>query len=260
VSSRTAASGRSFWPARRGSTVNSGDATLVSQSNTITAASSGITGLSVTALTTGSTNVTVATDTAKITSAIKSFITAYNTVQTYISTESATSTDASGTVTAGLLTGDTDANAISSSLRSLSFSSAAPAGLPSSLNQLADLGINTNGKDNTITLGNASALSTALASNLNNVKALFSNSTSGLAVQLDTYLTHTIGEEGTLTNHQAALTKQSSDIDAQIASLEKTITSDSNNWTSEFQAMEEAESKTNQELTYLTQQINNGNL
>ena len=103
-------------------------------------------------------------------------------------------------------------------------------------------------------------MSTALASNLNNVKALFSNSTSGLAVQLDTYLTHTIGEEGTLTNHQAALTKQSSDIDAQIASLEKTITSDSNNWTSEFQAMEEAESKTNQELTYLTQQINNGNL
>jgi flagellar capping protein FliD len=89
---------------------------------------------------------------------------------------------------------------------------------------------------------------------------LFSDATNGVAVKLDTYLTNTIGDSGTLTNHQATLVKQSSSIDTQIANLEKTITTDSNQWTKAFQAMETAQAQINQQLTYLTQQINNGTL
>ena len=39
------------------------------------------------------------------------------------------------------------------------------------------------------------------------------------------------------------------------ANLEKKITSDSAHWTSEFQAMEQAQSQVNQELSFLNQQI-----
>jgi hypothetical protein len=42
--------------------------------------------------------------------------------------------------------------------------------------------------------------------------------------------------------------------------LETKISNDTNHWNSEFQAMETAQSKTNQELTYLSQGVSNGSL
>jgi flagellar capping protein FliD len=77
---------------------------------------------------------------------------------------------------------------------------------------------------------------------------------------LDTYLTNTLGDSGSIASHQSALTTQSQAIDTQIANLEKTITADSNFWTTEFQNMETAQSKSNQVLTYLTQSVTNGTL
>ncbi len=241
-------------------TLNGGTTQLVSQSNTITQASSNVTGLSVTALGKGSINITVSSDTGKIQTAIQNFITAYNNTQSYITTQTASSTDSSGKVSAGILAGDQSANSIASSLRSLSFSSASVPGLPSSLDQLADLGIQTNGQDNTIKLANSSALTAALTTNLATVQSLFSDPTNGLAARLDSFLTNTVGDNGSLIQHQAGLTKQSTSIDTQVANLEKTITSDSAHWTTEFQAMEQAQAKVNQELTYLNQAITSGAL
>jgi flagellar hook-associated protein 2 len=236
-----------------------GGTQLVSQSNTITQVSSGLAGLSVTALDEGSVTVTVGSDTSAIESTIESFITNYNKVQSYITTQAATSTDSNGKVTAGLFTGDTDAARIASSLRSLSFSQISATGLTGELDQLADLGIQTNGKNNTITLGDSSSLEDALASNLNKVKALFSDTTNGWAVKLDTYLENTIGDSGTLVSHQATLTKQSANIDTQVTNLEKIIAAESKKWTKAFQAMEEAQAKITQQMNYLSQQITNWN-
>jgi len=241
-------------------TLNGGTTQLVSQSNTITQDSSNVTGLSVTALATGSITATVSSDTSKIQTAIQSFTTAYNAVQSYITSQSATSTDSSGNVTAGILTGDQSANDIASSLRSLSFSAVSAPGLPTSLNQLADLGLQTNGQDNTVTLADSSRLTTALTNNLASVQSLFADPTNGLAAQLNKFLTGTIGDNGSLTQHQTSLTQQSSSIDTQVANLEKTITADSARWTAEFQAMEQATAQANQELTYLSQSITNGAL
>jgi flagellar hook-associated protein 2 len=239
-------------------TLNGGTQPLVNQTNTISQDSSGIAGLSVSALATGSVSITVSSDTSKLKTAVQNFVKDYNTVQSYIGTQTASSTDATGNVTAGILAGDPDANSIISNLRSISFSPVS--GLTGTLDMLAKLGIQTNGKDNTITLSDTSSLDDALANNLNAVFNLFSDATNGVAVKLDSYLTHTIGDSGTLTNHQATLVKQSSSIDTQIANLEKTITTDSNQWTKAFQAMETAQAQINQQLTYLTQQINNGTL
>jgi flagellar hook-associated protein 2 len=232
---------------------------LVSQSNTITQVSSGIAGLSFTALAEGEVTITVGNDTEKVKTAIESFIANYNKVQSYITTQSAVSTDSSGKVTAGLLAGDMDVSRIVTSLRSLSFSPVSATGLSNALDQLADLGIQTNGKDNTIKLSDSAALDEALANSLNHVKTLFSDSTNGWAVQLDAYLTKTIGDDGTLIQHQANLTKQSTNIDTQIAGLEKIIAAESAQWTKAFQAMETAQARINQQLSYLSQQISNWN-
>ena len=241
-------------------TLNGGSVQLVSASNTITQDSSNITGLSVTALNKGLVTVTVGNDTGKVQTAIQNFITAYNNAQSFITDQTASSTDSTGKVTAGILTGDQSANSIASSLRSLSFSALSGLSLPSGLDQLADFGIQTNGHDNTIKLSDSSALANALNNQLAKVRTFFADPTNGWATKLDSYLTNTVGDSGTLTQHQAALTKQSSSIDTQITNLEKTITADSNRWTAEFQAMEQAQAKINQEMSYLTQQISNGTL
>jgi flagellar hook-associated protein 2 len=239
-------------------TLNGGSQQLVSQSNTITQSSSGVTGLSVAASAIGSTTVTVSSDTSTISSAIQQFITDYNAVQTAISSQQLVTTASDGTVTPGPLTGDQTSSDIAENLRSLSFS--AGSGLSNSITSLADLGIETNGQDNTLALSDSDTLNDALTNNLNAVQSFFSDATSGMATQLNNYITNVTGSDGELTDHQAILTQQYNNLSTQISNLETKITSDSAQWTSEFEAMEQAESQANQELTYLSEQVTNGSL
>jgi flagellar hook-associated protein 2 len=238
-------------------TLNGGSQQLVSQSNTITPASSGIKGISVTAAQTGAVTVTASSDTSKISTAIQQFVTDYNAVQNAIASQQIVTTSSANKVTPGVLTGDQTANGIASSLRSLV--TASVPGLSGALNMLSNFGIQTNGQDNTLAV-DTDALNSALSGNLNNVQTLFADSTSGLGTLINNYLNATIGDDGTLTNHQASLTQQSSDITTQISNLENKITADTQLWTAEFQAMEQAQSQANQQLTYLSQQITNGSL
>jgi flagellar hook-associated protein 2 len=239
-------------------TLNNSSQTLVSESNTITQASSGIQNLSVTALATGSATVTVGSDTSAVSTAIQQFITDYNSVQNYISSQQIVSTGSDGTVTPGTLTGDQTADDITTNLRSLSF--IAGSGLSGAIKTLGDLGIQTNGQNNTLSLSDSSTLNSALANNLSSVQSFFSDATNGMATQLSNYITNITASDGELTNHQASLSQQSGNITTQIANLETKITSDTAQWTSEFQAMEQAQSQVNQELTYLSEQVSNGSL
>jgi flagellar hook-associated protein 2 len=239
-------------------TLNGSSRQLVSASNTITADSSGITGLSVTALQTGAATVNVSSDTSKASAAIQKFITDYNAVQTSISAQQIVSTGSDGTVTPGTLTGDLTASGIASGLRSAVFSPVT--GLSGAIQMLASLGIQTNGQDNTLTLSDPDALNAALANHLTDVRNFFTATTNGWAAQLNTFLDKTIGDDGTIPTHQASLTKQVNNLTDQINALEKKIASDSAQWTQAFQAMEQAQSKVNQELTYLSQQVSNGSL
>jgi len=240
-------------------TVNGGAQQLESQSNTITSDSSTIPGLSLTALATGTVAATVASDTSGISSALQTFVTDYNNVQGYITTQSATSTDSNGNVVPGLLTGDLTANGIAESLRSTALSQVSASGLTSAMSEIADVGITSNGQDNTITL-DTTALTTALTNNLSQVQKFFTDTTSGWGVGLTNYLTSENGQNGSLEAHEASLTAQNTAINTQITNLETKITSDEANWTTEFSNMEAAESQTNQELTYLSQSVTNGSM
>ncbi len=231
-------------------TINDGDP-LISQSNTITESSSGISGLSVAVLKEdSSTTVTVGNNTGAIKTAVQDFISAFNKVQSLVDSYTASSTDSSGKVSAGILAGDSEAQSISTSLRRLAYTTLS--GLTGSIDHLDDLGIQTNGKDSTISLSDETALNDALANHLADVKDFFSNATSGLAVGMDAYITKTIGDNGTLITHQDNLTKQANAIDDQIEKMERIIAADKARMTASFVAMETAQANINQQLAYLT--------
>jgi flagellar hook-associated protein 2 len=241
-------------------TLNGGTQQIVSQSNTISPTSSGITGLTVSALTTGTTTVNVSSDTSTISSAIQKFVTDYNSIQSFIKNQQAVTTAADGTVTPGTLTGDTNTNDITTTLRSLATAVTSIAGTSGTVSQLSDLGFKSNGQDNMIALSSASTLSSVLTNHLSDIAALFSDPTKGLAAQLDKYVTNTIGPNGTLPTRTADLSLESKTISTQISNLENKISNDTNQWNSEFQAMETATAQTNSELTYLSQGVANGSL
>jgi flagellar hook-associated protein 2 len=243
-------------------TVN-GSGQFSSQSNTIDGTSSGITGLSVTALTNKPFTVTVAADTSKIKTAITNLVTEYNKVQSVIGTQTASTTDSTGKVTAGLLAGDQDTESMISTLRNLM--NGASSNSSGQTLRLDSLGYTSNGTDDSLSTSDTSGLDSALATNLSGLKDLFTNSSSGLAVQLNSFLTGTIGTagasvdgtvtstDGSLVTHQANLTKQSADIDTQISNIETQVQAYQTQMTNEFVAMETAEAKTNQQMQFLQQ-------
>jgi flagellar hook-associated protein 2 len=241
-------------------TLNGGTQPIISQSNTIDSSSSGIIGLSVAAATTGLTTVTVKPDTTTISNAIQQFVTDYNTLQTYMNSQQAVTTGANGAVTPGTLTGDQTTTNIASSLRSVMASVENIPGTSGAVTQLADLGFSSDGSDNNISLSDSNTLSSMLTGNLSDVQALFSDPKNGLAKLVSNYITTVIGTNGTLPSRTSDLNTQSTDITTQISNLESKITSDTNQWDSEFQNMETAESQTNQELTYLSQGVSSGSL
>jgi flagellar hook-associated protein 2 len=234
-------------------TVNGGGQ-LVSQSNTITEASSGITGLSVTALKEGaSTTVEVTSDTAKIKTAISDFIEEYNRAQSMIDAQTAIKIDAKGKVTTAILASQSDAEEIASKLRKLA--NTALTGLAGSIRQLDALGIVSNGNDNTLALADSAKLDAALAQSLSEVEDLFDNGTSGLAVQLSALLETTVGDEGTLATRQDTLAKQIAAIDTQIADLERVVLSNQERLIQSFVAMERARASINQQNEFLNQRL-----
>ncbi len=254
-----AATGISGGTLQRGSNLEysiNGGGTQISQSNTIDASSSGLTGLSVTASGVGTSVLTVSSDTSTISSAIQSFVNDYNTVQNYISSQTTTSTDSSGNVTPGLLTGDLDAEGIETSLRQLV--GGVPSGSGGGIQDLTDLGVLSNGTDNTLALPDSTTLANTIANNLSDVKNLFTNPTDGLATQLSTYLTDVNGPDGTLANDEQTMTKQSADITTSITSLNTQLTNEQTELTAEFTAMETAINTINVQKQYLAAYFNTG--
>ena len=233
-------------------TINGGSV-LSSHSNTLTGEDTGIDGLSIAALKTGTSTISLASDTSTIKGAIKSFIDDYNRAQSTIDSLTASSTDSSGKVTRSTLAGDSDANEIASKLRSIAFNQAT--GLSGSLNSLAKIGIDTTGDNDLLTLENETALDDAIANHLAELKSLFNDPDKGIATKLNAYLDKTIGEDGTLISRQDALTKQSSEIDIQVTDLEKRVQSNRQRLIDSFVQMETAQQSINQQLKFLQQRF-----
>lgn len=249
-----AASGLSSGSLVRGQdmayTVNGGP-TLYSRGNVIDGASSGIEGLSVTAVKEGEATVDVSANTASVKTAINEFIAAFNSLQDTIETYTSSSTDSAGKVTTAALSDDLDAADIGSYLRRNAFADIS--GLSGTINRLEKLGISTNGDNNKLSLTDSAKLDAALANNMSEVEEFFTTANSGLAVKLSAYLERTAGSDGTLVEKEERYTDRIKGLDEQIAAAERRVQVQKDQWLAAFQAMETAQSKTNQQLQYLAQ-------
>jgi flagellar hook-associated protein 2 len=230
--------------------VNDGP-TLSSRGNTIGEDSSGIAGLSVTVAKTGTATVGVSTNTSAVKTAINEFLSAFNSLQDTIETYTASSTDSAGKVTAAALANDSEAGDIGSYLRRTAF--ATISGLDGTINRLEKLGITTNGDNNKLSLADSSKLDEALSNNLADVEKFFTDSQKGLAVGLSSYIDRMVGDDGLLPGKQTRYTNRIADLDNQISAQERQVQTLKNQWLTAFQAMENAQAKSNQQLQYLSQ-------
>ena len=233
-------------------TINGGSV-LNSHSNSLTEETTGIDGLSIALLKTGTSTISLASDSSAIKGAIKNFIEDYNRAQSTIDSLTSSSTDSAGKVTRSTLAGDTDANEIASKLRAISYNQAT--GLTGTLNSLAKIGIDTNGDSDQLTLNDETALDDAIANHLSELKNLFNDSDKGIATQLNAYLEKMIGDDGAVITKQDALTKQSSEIDIQVTDLEKRVQSNRQRLIDSFVQMETAQQTINQQLKFLQQRF-----
>ncbi len=161
--------------------------------------------------------------------------------------------NADGTVSAGALTGDMNVEGIATDLRHLT--SASPSGLSGLVQTLDDLGITSNGSDNTLAT-NSILLNVALANHLSDIKKLFSDPTTGLATTLNKFLTNTNGSNGVIATKEASFTKESNDITASIAALQQKIGIDETRLQNEFTNMETAINSINTQKQYLSAYFN----
>ena len=233
-------------------TINGGSV-LNSHSNTLTEETTGIDGLSIALLKTGTSTLSLASDSSAIKGAIKNFIEDYNRAQSTIDSLTSSSTDSAGKVTRSTLAGDTDANEIASKLRAISYNQST--GLTGTLNSLAKIGIDTTGDSDQLTLNDETALDDAIANHLSELKTLFNDPDKGIATQLNAYLEKMIGDDGAVITKQDALTKQSSEIDIQVTDLEKRVQSNRQRLIDSFVQMETAQQTINQQLKFLQQRF-----
>lgn len=232
-----------------------GGGQLSSHSNTITDETSGVTGLSVEAIATGSITATVTSDTDKISKAISDFVEAYNKAQSIIDTNTASSTDAAGKVTAGTLAGEREAYTISADLRRLVTTTLTAAS--GTIKRLENLGITTNGDNDQLSISDSEKLESALTTSLSEVRSLFMDEDEGLASTLEEYLEGTVGDEGILPEKQNNLDDQINDISEQITSLERQVQNNRQALIASFVAMEQAQQNINAQMQYLSR-INAG--
>jgi flagellar hook-associated protein 2 len=236
-----AASGLSSGTLQAGSnltySINNGG-TLTSQSNTIDAGSAGVTGLSITAQGEGTTTISVGSDTSTISSAINSFVSDYNAVQNYLSSQTASTTSTTGVVTSGLFTGNMDVENMAFTLRQLV--DATPPGGTTGAENLNDLGIASNGTDNTLSVSNTAALDSALTNNLSAVENLFTNATSGLATTLGSYISTVTAPNGVLPTDESNATKEAKSEATSITTLQAQISASQTELDNQFAAMETA--------------------
>lgn len=234
-------------------TINGGGQ-LRSRSNTITASSSGLTGVSVTALKEGgSTSVTVSTDREAIRNAITGFVDEYNNVQSKIAKETELVTDGKGGVTAGTLASEGDAETIATTLRRLTYGSVE--GLSGLVSHLEALGFKSNSDDDTLKLDDPTLLDEALADRLEDVKNLWQDADKGIAARLSKYLEQVSGEDGTLSAKKELMERQSKGIDVQIEELERVVQANRERLTASFLSMETAQQNLKQQLQYLTERF-----
>jgi flagellar hook-associated protein 2 len=206
------------------------------------------------------TKITVAGDTSAAKDALNDFVAKYNAVQDTIERYTKVTTSGSK-VTSSILSGNRELSDIARKLRTELYTSS---GLTGTVNRLSDLGVTSSGIQNTVSF-NSSVLEAKLASASDDVNAFFKDAgTSAFMTRIKTnFLDKMITDAGSATGGlQAQLTnftKQNTNLDKQIEEVERRLASQRATLEASFIAMEKAQSRFQQQGSYLAKTFANQN-
>lgn len=222
---------------------------LYSNSNTF---SDGIPGVSLTLekADAGATtaDLTISDDTGTLQKNLQAFVTSYNTVVSFVTSQSANDTKG-----AGLLVGDPFLNSVKRKLQDLITTQFKGNG---SYQTLSELGLETQ-KDGTLVL-NSSTFDAAASADFTGVSNLLAGDgqTSGVAASFEDYLNSVTDPiDGLVVGRQESVKSNLSRIDDRIAQIERRLELRQKTLTDQFTAMEKLVSTMNSQSDYLTQQM-----
>jgi flagellar hook-associated protein 2 len=224
-----------------------GGPTQTSLSNTLGPSALGVTGLSVTVDSKDTQTVQVATDTSAIQTAIQSFITGFNALQSGIQGDTAITVQADGTISTAVLSSDTEVAGWTHTLETVAFS--AGNGVSGSIKSLNDLGIDFNGTTGQLEISDSAQLQQALSQDPAAVAAFFQTATTGFGSIMNSTVNSIINQGA---DEQQELQSQSTDLGNQISTMQTQLTAQQQALDSEFQTMESLMSQYENESTTLT--------
>jgi flagellar hook-associated protein 2 len=191
-------------------------------------------------------NVTLAANSTNTETALKSFVSAYNTLQATVHSQLVTDP----TVAYGdTLLNHSSMTGIESAMQRLTSQLVQPNG---SVRTLADLGLELQ-QDGSLAL-NSSTLDNAISTNPGAVNAIFSTATTGISDVVKSLVNaQTDPLSGALVNQQTSLQKSISEMDDQVTSQQAYLDAERTRLTSQFTAMESLVSGFKNASSYLTQ-------
>ena len=255
----TTSAGASLERGKNAQFTLNGGAVLSSASNTLDEKAHGVSGLSVTAPEAGgAATVTVAADTGAVRTKIDAFVSAFNSLQSYIDSQTKV-TSSNGKVTAATLAGNREIQNWTGQLRNAVFASVP--GLSATLSRLDHLGIDFSGTDANLVVKSASKLEAALKERPTEVAAFFRQANTGMVDRLESLFTSYVGAfggSGLLGGQRTGLTASNTSLTKQIADLDRRLEQRRAQLEAGFIAMEQAQSTIQQMQSQLTNAFPSG--
>jgi flagellar hook-associated protein 2 len=233
-------------------TMNGGSNVMTSNSNTLSPDITGVPGLQVTANATGQDTMTVTADTTAATANINNFITAYNALNTSISTAEKTTINSDGSVTVSPLSGNTEVQNWLNQMRSDIFQSVNTG--VSTVSALYQAGLDFDDNTGALSITNQTEFSNALSQNPAALAAIFNAPTDpttgqgGVANMIYNQVTDITSPTGSLQTQINTNNTETQNLQADIATAETKISDDQAALTQGFENMETAISQTNNDM------------
>lgn len=217
-----------------------GGATRESQDATLTASELGIGGVTFVASATGTTTLDVSVDTATIQSQIEGLIEQYNGTQNLIDSYVKINTDDPDQ--SGILASEGTLTFLPVDLRTALGGAIYSSG--TAIQTIEDIGIRGNSSDNTISLSDSTELADALKNHLDEVIALFTDSSNGIVARLESQLdAYGTGFNSIIDVKQDSIVDQKEFIDREIDLLELRVEAERTYLESSFALLESAQSQ-----------------
>ncbi len=213
--------------------------TITRSSNTVTDAIQGVT-LNLLEVSTSAVQLDVVQDTGDITTAVNGFVSAYNTLQSTLSS-----------LSSGELSGDSTLRLLQGRVRSILNS--APTGLSGAYSTLSEIGVEFQ-KDGTLKL-NSTTLSTAVKDDRNAVSDLFANDDQGYAFRLDALMGSVLGSDGLIDAREDGVNSSISRIQDGIESMGQRLKIVESRLRAQFTALDSLVASMQTTGNFLTQQL-----